>query len=654
MKILTIHSDFIEFEPLSKAVKAAEEITKEKKRIEECLVAFASVEKDDTDIDGVAEQAAKEILKVCNQVKTKKVVLYPFVHLTSSPSPLDTALATLKKTESILASDASYSITRAPFGWYKSFDIKCKGHPLSELSRHFGAEGAYAKGGKDAKEAGIGGKDAKGAGHMQVKDISSAAHASAPKEVVSESLKADDCVKREYFILSPDGTLLPASSFVFSKHPLLKKFVNYETNKVRAYDKEPPHIALMREHAIASHEPASDSGNLRWYPNGRLMKKLIERRIMDICIGYGAMEVETPIMYDFEHPCLKKYLNRFPARQYVVKSDEKEYFLRFAACFGQFLIASDMVISHKNLPIKLFELTKYSFRREQSGEVAGLRRLRAFTMPDMHTFAKDADGARTAFTEQFNLCVDWMDMLGPSYEAAFRIQRDWYNENKEWYAALVKRFGKPVLVEMFSERYAYFITKFEFNVVDCLDKASALSTVQIDVENAETFNISYVDEKGQKQRPYLLHTSVSGSTDRNIYALLEWEAMQKAAGKTPMFPLWLSPSQVRIVPVSDAQLPHCEKMLSLLKAMDVRADLDDRGETLQKKVRDAEQHWVPFIAVIGDKEIQSGKLAVRVRKTGKQVLLSPEELCASITEECKGMPFEPLSLADHLTKRPVI
>ncbi|MFH0956838.1 MAG: threonine--tRNA ligase, partial [Candidatus Aenigmatarchaeota archaeon] len=624
------------------AVKAAEDVKKEKKRIEECLVAFAAVEKDDTDSDAVAAQAAKEILNVCNQVKTKKVVIYPFVHLTSSPSPLDIALSTLKKTEAILASDPTYSVTRAPFGWYKSFDIRCKGHPLSELSRQFGAGGAAPKGGKDAAQA----------ADIGIRDISAAT--SAAKEVVSESLKADDSVKREYFILTPDGKLAPVAQFDFSKHPLLQKFANYETNKVRAYDREPPHIALMREHAIASHEPASDSGNLRWYPNGRLMKKLLERRIMDVCIGYGAMEVETPIMYDFEHPCLKKYLNRFPARQYVVKSDEKEYFLRFAACFGQFLIASDLVISHKNLPIKLFELTKYSFRREQSGEVAGLRRLRVFTMPDMHTFAKDADGARTAFSEQFGLCIDWMNMLGPSYEAAFRIQRDWYNENKEWYANLVKRFGQPVLVEMFSERYAYFITKFEFNVIDCLDKASALSTVQIDVENAETFNIAYVDEKGQKQRPYLLHTSISGSTDRNIYALLEWEAMQKAAGKVPMFPIWLSPTQVRIVPVSDAQLPHCEKILHQLKSMNIRADLDDRGETLQKKVRDAEQHWVPFIAVIGDKEIASGKLAVRIRATGKQELLSAEELGRRISEECKGMPFEPLSLADHLTKRPVI
>src|SRR5436853_7526730 len=94
------------------------------------------------------------------------------------------------------------------------------------------------------------------------------------------------------------------------------------------------------------------------------------------------MEVESPVMYDFEHPALKSYLARFPARQYIVQTPNKRAFLRFSACFGQFLIMKDMVISYKQLPLPLYELTRYSFRAEQRGELAGLRRLRAFTMPD--------------------------------------------------------------------------------------------------------------------------------------------------------------------------------------------------------------------------------------------------------------------------------
>ncbi len=645
MKLLTLHSDFIEFEPLKKAVKSAEEAEMGKRRIEECLVAFMAVEKGDEDTAAITARGIAEIIKVAEQVKVKRVVVYPFVHLTSIPSSLDVALVVLKGTEAGLR-EKGYEVTRAPFGWYKSFDVRCKGHPLSELSRQIRLEGAAQPAQSAAAEPATGIAAPAGAKAAQVPG-------EAKKEAVSDSLKVEATVKSRYYVLTPGGELIDIDKFDFKGHDVLRKFVDYEIHKVRAYDKEPPHIALMREHAIASHEPGSDTGNLRWYPNGRLMKKIIERKISDWCISFGAMEVETPIMYDYEHPTLKKYLNRFPARQYVVKSDEKEFFLRFAACFGQFLMNHDMVISYKNLPLRMFELSKYSFRREQSGEVAGLRRLRAFTMPDMHTLCRDLEGAREEFERQFDMSRRWMDDLVVPYEAAFRMQTDWYAQNKEFYANLAKKMAKPVLIEMFDKRYAYFVTKFEFNFVDSLDKASALSTVQIDVENAETYDITYTDEKGQKQLPYILHTSISGSTDRNIYALLENEAMRRDAGKVPMFPVWLAPTQVRIVPISDKQLAHCEEVLAKLKALSVRADLDDRGETLQKKVREGEKDWVPFIAVVGDKEIAEDKLSVRVRSKGTNEKMGIGELAEIVKKESAGAPFEQLTMSEKLSKRPI-
>ena len=118
---------------------------------------------------------------------------------------------------------------------------------------------------------------------------------------------------------------------------------------------------------------------------------------------YGGMRVETPIMYDYQHPKLSRYLQRFPARQYVLLSEDKEYFLRFAACFGQYLIQHDMQLSYRHLPCRLYELTHYSFRREQTGELAGLKRLRTFTMPDMHTLARDMDQAKQEFAAQISI-----------------------------------------------------------------------------------------------------------------------------------------------------------------------------------------------------------------------------------------------------------
>lgn len=153
----------------------------------------------------------------------------------------------------------------------------------------------------------------------------------------------------------------------------------------------------MREQELVDYEPASDAGNMRWYPRGVLVKRRLEQHVTRMVVDYGAMEVETPIMYDYGHPALAKYLDRFPARQYVVNSEDKEYFLRFAAYFGQYLIQHDMVTSHRDLPVHLYELTHYSFRREQGSEVFGLRPLRTFTMPDMHSLVRDMEMAKTEF-----------------------------------------------------------------------------------------------------------------------------------------------------------------------------------------------------------------------------------------------------------------
>ena len=142
--------------------------------------------------------------------------------------------------------------------------------------------------------------------------------------------------------------------------------------KSRTTGKHPPHIDIMRRLELVDYEPASDPGNFRYYPKGKLVKALLEKYVSDKVIDYGGMEIESPIMYDYEHPALAKYVARFPARQYVVRSDDKDFFLRFAACFGQYMIAHDAPLSHRSLPLKLFELTHYSFRREQSGELSGL------------------------------------------------------------------------------------------------------------------------------------------------------------------------------------------------------------------------------------------------------------------------------------------
>ena len=449
--------------------------------------------------------------------------------------------------------------------------------------------------------------------------------------------------------------MVPVEDFDFKNHVKLKKLADYEIAKSREVKEMPPHITLMKKLEIADFEPGSDPGNLRYYPKGRLIKSLLETFVTQRVVEYGGMEVETPIMYDLTHPILASYLNRFPARQYIVKSDDKEFFLRFAACFGQFLMSKDAQISYKNLPFKIYELTRYSFRREKSGELVGLRRLRAFTMPDVHSMCADLEQAKKEYFIRFDLCKSVLKECGiddNDYEMAIRFTKDFYEENKDFINSLIKHHGKPVLAEMWEKRFFYFILKYEFNFIDNLDKASALSTDQIDVENAERYGITYIDKNDKKQYPLILHSSPSGAIERVMYALLEKAYMESKEGKNPLFPMWLSPVQVRLCPINDSYLEYCENLMKELEDNCVRVDIDDRVERIQKKIRDAEMEWIPFIVVVGSKEKESGKLAVRIRETSEIENISLEELTDKIKKLTRGYPFKALSIPKHLTKRP--
>ena len=637
MQLLLIHSDYIEFEA-KRPTPVAEKVEEREKsgRLEEALCAFIAVEKmDEIDIPAAIAAGAKEIASVAEQVKAERIMLYPYAHLSSQLSAPKAAVEVLRGLEEALRQDRE--VARAPFGWYKAFRLSCKGHPLSELSRSIrvgeGASGAAPPG---------------------------TAVGSRPQEreeVVSEALKAEEKAVSIWRVMTPGGKIFEPDNFDFSGHENLKKFVNYEISKSRAVEAVPPHVELMRRLELVDYEPGSDSGNMRYYPKGRLVKSLLESYVLERAAEMGAMEVETPIMYDMFHPTLKKYLDRFPARQYSIEAEKRSFFLRFAACFGQFLMSHDMTLSYRSLPLKMIEMTRYSFRREQRGELVGLRRLRAFTMPDMHTLCADMAEATREFENQYRTSISVLGEAGldlDDYEVAIRFTKEFYDENREFVEGLVGIVNKPVLIEMWEERFFYFVLKFEFNFVDALDKASALSTVQIDVENADRYEIDYTDPEGALRRPIILHCSPSGAIERLMYALLEKAHRVSTEGKVPMLATWLSPTQVRVIPVAERHQPRAEEVAG---AIGFRTDVDDRDETVGKKIRDAGREWVPYVVVIGDSELESGKLAVTVRAESEpkkpfKVEMTIDDLRARIAAETAGKPTKRLPLPVKLSERP--
>jgi threonyl-tRNA synthetase len=626
MRILLLHADFIEYQPISKEIQTAEDIpSKSSRKIDEVIVALVAVEKDDD--ESLTDEVGSELKTYGQMIKCDNLLIYPYAHLSSDLADPSMAKSLLNSIEE-KSRNLFKTVNRAPFGWTKSFNIKIKGHPLAEQSKTI---------------------------QKKSEDTSKSKSESAGE---STALKSEEVLKSTWYVQTVEGNLVPMDEYTFEKNSSFSKLADYELSKKRTVVEVPPHVRLMKRLALADYEPSSDGGNMRYYPKGRLMKSLIETYVSSMVHEYGGIEVETPVMYDSNHPSIHSYFNRFPARQYSIQSDNKQLFLRFAACFGQFLMAKDFQISYKQLPLKLYELTRYSFRREKSGELVGLRRLRAFSMPDCHAFCKDIEQAKEEFVKRFELSLRVIEGLGISpnddVDMVIRFTSDFYEENKEFIKTFAARLKKPIIVEMWKEKFFYFIVKWEFNFVDSLGKAAALSTDQIDVENGERYKIEFVDSDGEKKYPIILHNSPSGAVERVIFALLEKAHKNGTAGKTPALPLWLSHTQVRIIPVASKHTEFGEKILDELNKNNIRADIDDRELSVGKKIREAESEWIHYILVIGDKEVDGNELVVRERLSKSQYGITLDNLMKKIKQEISGKPYLPLNLPAYLSKRPLI
>ena len=614
MRILQLHCDKIEYTPIKKEISVAEDVEPTTVELDEVVVCFVAIEKGDD--EHVVQNSVSQIKESMEKIGSKKLLLYPYAHLSANLASPSTALAILKSLEENFE---GIDVSHAPFGWTKSYQVKVKGHPLAESSKVITSE--------------------------------------SQKEKTSAALESESKIKSFWHILTPDGKMQDIETFNFTQNKQLEVLAKYESDKKRNVEEPPPHVALMKKLAIADYESASDQGNMRFFPNGRLIKSQIEQFVTDKVRDYGGFEVDTPIMYDSHHPSMESYFNRFPARQYNIDSEGKKLFLRFAACFGQFLMANDFQISYKHLPYRLYELTRYSFRREQSGELVGLRRLRAFTMPDCHAFCKDMSQAIDEFRTRFDLSRDVLDGLGiirDDYEMAIRLTEEFYNENKDLIIEMVKKIGKPVLVEMWKERFFYFVLKWEFNYIDNLGKASALSTDQIDVENGNRYGIEFVDEQNQTKNPIILHNSPSGAIERIMYVLLEKSAKDAKEGRKPSLPLWLAPTQVRIIPLTDEFLDFSKDLSKKLSQKNIRVDIDDRNDSIGKRIRDAEKEWIRYILVIGEKETGSTNLSVRDRNSNDVRDLSFDEFISEISGLTSNKPFSKLNMPLLLSKRPII
>jgi len=600
MRILAIHSDYFEFEAKERIKGIAEDIgDKEKERIEEALVVFVTCESKDD--DSVAGRCADEIDSIAKKVNAKRIVIYPYAHLSSSLlDPASAVNLTRKISEAV--GEKGYEVHRAPFGWYKSFVLSCKGHPLSELSKTIEPE-------------------------------------SKGREEIVEN------VRKRFVVLTKEGEEIELNkkeeeAVKIREESLRKYFLSEELGKRSS---ESASFREMQRLQIVDHEPASDSGHFRLYPNGTLIFDLLRRFCKDIAISLNAMEIDTPVIYNWAEPDIREQTESFHERHYVVKGgeSEKEFVLRFAGDFGLFRMLKSAVISYKHMPFRIYELSK-SFRYEQSGELSGLKRLRAFHMPDLHSFSRNVEEAWNEFETIFKKHVEVMRGLGIEYAIAFRAVDEFYERYKERIIELLNYADKDAFIEILDRRTHYWVIKDEFQSIDSTGGSVQLCTVQLDVEDGERYGIAYTDENGEKRFCTIVHTSI-GSIERLMHSVFE-DALKKEKHELKF---WLAPTQLRLIPVDGSHVNSC---LELRRKLHGRVDIDDREESVARKIRDAEREWISMIVVVGEKEERAERYPVRFR-SGDVKEMTLEDINSYIDREIGGYPFEVLAVPELLSRR---
>lgn len=601
----------MEYRALEKAIEAAESLTPENSSGEfsNALVVFTTVEKGDSSgIYELVNSAADDIAKVFLSVKADLVVLYPYAHLSKNLADLEESMLVLRELESEIGR-RGIRVHRAPFGWYKEFRLDCFGHPLSELSREFKAG----------------------------------------------EIRRAKTIEKKYVVILPTGEIVDPEKYLeVGEDSELKILISKEVFKKELAGGEPEVSSACNKFGF-EWEPMSDAGHMRYGPHATVMVEAVSNYAWEVVksLGIPVLRVRGTNMFNTRFRPIKEHAELFGDRLYEVETDRGTHVLRYAACHQQFAMVKDWVISYRDIPFGVFEVAD-SYRYEQPGELQVCFRLRKFSMPDLHIFTKDV-GEAIEFSKLVQKKIhEEIGKLGRRYVALYNVTEDFFRERFGDLVDLIRGDGRTALVAILPAGIYYWVINVEYIIIDTLGKPAEIATFQIDVGNARRFGIKYVTESGEERYPVIIHTAIIGSIERYIYAVMDTAVSMKKRGLAPSIPTWLSPIQVRVIPVSQKFLDYANEVLRQLSNAEIRADLDDRDLSLAKKIREAGIEWIPYCVIVGEREYSTKTVNVRIREDNSQRVMRVEELVETVKKDIGSNPQVPQATPLYLSRRPAL
>ena len=418
----------------------------------------------------------------------------------------------------------------------------------------------------------------------------------------------------------------------FPKASLLEEHLQMlEEAKQRDHRKLGKDLELFMTHKLVG------SGLPMYLPNGATVRRLLERYIQDKEIKMGYKHVYTPSLANVELYKTSGHWDHYKEDMFpVMKMDNEELVLRPMNCPHHMLIFKSKMRSYKDLPIRIGELA-HDFRYEDSGSVCGIERVRQMCQNDAHLFVRP-DQIKEEVAKVVKLILDVYKDFGFE-DYAFRLSlRDkndkhkYFDDDEMWEKAESEL--REILTELGLDFYeaegeaAFYGPKLDVQLKSAIGHDVTVSTCQLDFLLPERFELEYIGEDGKAHRPVVIHRAILGTLDRFMAFLIE---ETKGA-----FPTWLSPLQVKVLPISDKHLEYANKVKKVLEEKDVRVEVDERAEKIGYKIREAQLQKIPYMLVVGDKEEESKEVGVRNRKDGDLGAMKLEDFVSKIDEEIKN------------------
>lgn len=407
-------------------------------------------------------------------------------------------------------------------------------------------------------------------------------------------------MENKYVVIKKNGEIVDAAEYLENKNNRgsFDDFVEREAfGKSPKLDGDESQYLSYAQHLGFNWESNADIGLVSYDYKANLIMRLVKEyaRMLVNKIGFPIYEVSGSNIFDLSYPVVQAYAHLYGDRLFQFEAGKKKVVMSYDASYPQFNLAGKYDLRHRQLPFAHFSIAD-CYRYEQSGECMLLHRQRRFYMPDLHPYFKDVDEAFKWYPKIEQPLLSAAEEIGVNYHIVIEVSSENYWEKyRDQILGIAKRLNREVLVAIIRDgKDRYWIINVDYKIMDKFGQSREIACIQIDVNNANRLGIEYLDQDGQKKNPVIIHSAVPGGIERYIYMLFD--------DFKNRFPLWLYPAQIRLIPVSEKMVPLCEKLVEQYRNLPVRIEIDDRSESVGKKLVLARQELAPLPIVIGEKE----------------------------------------------------